>query len=226
MPTHKATIRRENERTILAAAEEIFAQFGFKGATTALIAARAGVPKANLHYYFPTKEQLYRKVLEDICGAWMDAATAFDLCDDPREALPSYIEAKMALARTRPHGSKVWANEIIQGAPILRNYLEATLKPWFEHHARRIDTWIERGDINPIDPHTLLYMIWATTQHYADFSYQIQALSGSGALSSERIENSGRQVAEIILRGIGAIEPDTPRKPAESPARARNQAPS
>ena len=210
MTAHKAAIRIENERAILAAAEEIFAQFGFKGATTARIAARAGVPKANLHYYFPTKEVLYRRVLEDICGAWMDAALAFEHCDDPCVALPRYIEAKMKLALSRPHGSKVWANEIIHGAPILGSYLESTLKPWFQHQAARINAWIERGDIRPVDADSLLYMIWATTQHYADFSRQIEVLSGPGAFTEKHFRYNIKQATEIIMRGI-STDLKTPR---------------
>jgi len=205
MVIRKGAIRREKERLILNAAEEIFARFGFKGATTARIAELAGVPKANLHYYFPTKETLYRRVLEDLCQAWMDAAAAFDEHDDPRQALPTYIKAKMELSRTRPHGSKVWANEIIHGAPILRSYLSGTLKPWFERHVARIEAWVARGDIDPVDPHALLFMIWATTQHYADFSEQIRVLSGPNSFTRRRLEDTGQQLADIILKGVGAV---------------------
>lgn len=210
MTTRKGAIRREKERVILSAAEEIFARFGFKGATTARIAELAGVPKASLHYYFPTKESLYRRVLEDICEAWMDAAAAFDEHDDPREALPTYIKAKMELSRIRPNGSKVWANEIIHGAPILRDYLRCTLKPWFDRHVARIEAWVARGDIEPVDPHALLFMIWATTQHYADFSQQIHVLSGPNSLTQPHLEATGQQLANIILRGVGAKERTAP----------------
>ncbi len=205
MVSRRGKIRIEKERLILNAAEEIFARFGFKGATTARIAELAGVSKASLHYYFPTKESLYRRVLEDLCQAWMDAAAAFDEYDDPRKALPTYIKAKMELSRSRPYGSKVWANEIIHGAPILRGYLSGTLKPWFERHVARIDTWVARGDIDPVDPHALLFMIWATTQHYADFSEQIRVLSGPSSLTRKRLEDRGQQVADIILKGVGAF---------------------
>ena len=82
-PLVKISIRAENERTILEAAEAVFAEHGFGGATTAAIAARAGVPKANLHYYFPTKAALYRAVIERVLTAWLAAASSFDESDDP-----------------------------------------------------------------------------------------------------------------------------------------------
>ena len=86
----RPTIREENERALLEAAELIFAEQGFAGATTAAIARRAGVPKANLHYYFPTKEGLYRSVIERVLTAWLAAASSFDASDDPRGALSLY----------------------------------------------------------------------------------------------------------------------------------------
>ena len=112
-PLIKISIREENERTILEAAEAVFAEQGFSGATTAAIAARAGVPKANLHYYFSTKAALYRAVIERVLTAWLAAASSFDESDDPNEAISRYIGAKMDLARSMPLGSRIWASEII-----------------------------------------------------------------------------------------------------------------
>jgi TetR/AcrR family transcriptional regulator len=113
----RPTIRAENERALLEAAEAIFAEQGFSGATTAAIAKRAGVPKANLHYYFPTKEALYRAVVERVLTAWLAAAASFDASEDPREALAAYIGAKMDLAREMPLASRIWSAEIMRGAP-------------------------------------------------------------------------------------------------------------
>ena len=112
----KPSIREENERVIVAAAEAEFAEQGFGGATMAAIAARAGVPKPNVHYYFPTKERLYRAVVERVLTAWLEAASSFDTSEDPTDALTSYIGAKMDLARTMPLGSQIWASEIMRGA--------------------------------------------------------------------------------------------------------------
>ena len=123
-PIAKPSIREENERAILAAAEAVFAEQGFGGATMAAIAARAGVPKPNVHYYFPTKERLYRAVVERVLTAWLEAASSFDTSDDPAEALTSYIGAKMDLARTMPLSSQIWASEIMRGAPVIQDFLD------------------------------------------------------------------------------------------------------
>ena len=202
----KANIRRENEAVILEAAEAVFAEFGFRGATTSLIAERAGIPKANLHYYFPTKEALYRTVVERIFNIWLDAANSFDDCDDPADALTRYISAKMNISRKHPMGSKVWANEIIHKAPVIQDYLETTLREWTDSRVAIIRRWINQGKMRPVDPEHLLYLIWATTQHYADFGHQIDTLNGGKPLTDKQFEIATRQVVDVILRGVG-IDP-------------------
>ena len=137
----KIEIRKANEALILEAAEKIFAINGYKGAATGDIAREAGIPKANLHYYFKTKSNLYREVLKHILDDWMAAATTFDIYHEPEEALRTYIQAKMEFSRQRPFGSRVWANEIMSGAPVLDNFLSTTLKAWLNERVRTIRRW-------------------------------------------------------------------------------------
>ena len=199
----KPSIREENERVILAAAEAVFAEHGFGGATMAAIAARAGVPKPNVHYYFPTKERLYRAVVERVLIAWLDAASSFDTSDDPAEALTSYIGAKMDLARTMPLGSRIWASEIMRGAPVIQDFLDTTLTQWVRSRERAVKKWIAAGKLRPIEPRFLFYMIWATTQQYANAAHEIATLE-KGPLDDEAFERAKRQVVETILAGVAA----------------------
>ncbi|WP_145106252.1 TetR/AcrR family transcriptional regulator [Cereibacter sediminicola] len=204
-PSKREETRRETERAILIAAEKVFAEAGFGGATMQLIADMAGLPKANLHYYFPTKEALYRRVVEDIFGIWLRAAEALDTADCPVRGIGAYIDAKMEISRRHPFGSKVWASEVMHGAPVIQDYLETTLREWTEGRALAIRRWIADGRMRPVDPRHLLYMVWATTQHYADFGHQIQTLNDGRPLSDEEWAAATESVKEIILRGIGAI---------------------
>lgn len=203
----KAHIRMANEAHLLACAEVVFAERGFDGASTALIAERAGVPKANVHYYFPTKLALYRRVIEDIFEEWLRAAQTFDSSDDPIEAIGGYVRAKMALSRERPHSSKVWASEIIQGATHIKDILSTRVKPWMETREVVINEWVARGLLAPIDARALLYMIWAMTQHYADFNAQIKVLSGSRAFTKRVYEETTEAVVALVIRACGAKAP-------------------
>jgi TetR/AcrR family transcriptional regulator len=205
MPTQprKIEIREANQALILEAAEKIFAMNGFKGAATGDIAREAGLPKANLHYYYKTKSNLYREVLKHILDDWMAAASAFDVYHEPEEALRTYVKAKMEFSRQRPFGSRVWAREIMSGAPVLDNFLGTTLKAWLNERVRVIRRWIREEKIDSIDPHALMYLIWATTQHYADFERQIIILNGGKELSDRRYRQRTQEVVRLILGSVG-----------------------
>ena len=203
-PLSKKEIRQENERLILDAAEKTFAEAGFGGATMQLIADVAGLPKANLHYYFPTKESLYRQVVQNIFQDWLNAADTFDAAPGPAEGIGAYIDAKMEISRRHPAGSKVWASEVMHRAPVIQDYLETTLVEWTEGRMAVIRRWIDEGKMDDVNPRHLLYMLWATTQHYADFGHQIETLNGGAPLSDADWEAAKRSVKSIILKGIGA----------------------
>lgn len=199
----KAEIRQQNELLILESAEKIFAIHGFKGASTMQIAKEAGLPKANIHYYFKTKANLYEQVLENMLKDWMRAARMFKTHDDPAVTLTNYIGAKMDLARERPYGSKVWAIEIISGAPIVKAQLTTSLKDWVADCEITINDWVEAKKIVPVDAKALLYMIWATTQHYADFEAQIKALNDGKPLSDKEFKEKKSEVIRLVLMGLG-----------------------
>jgi TetR/AcrR family transcriptional regulator len=202
-PARKIEIREANEALILRAAEKQFALHGFRGTTTEGIADEAGLPKANVHYYFKTKANLYRQVLKGILEDWMDAAAAFESDEDPERALTLYITAKMQFSRQRPYGSRVWASEIMRGAPVMERFLGTTLKTWVTARVRIIRSWISDGKIRPVDPESLLYMIWAVTQHYADFERQIVILNGGNAIDERQYRDRVEQVVRLILGSVG-----------------------
>ena len=198
----KAHIRAENERLILEAGERIFAQHGFRGATMQMIADQAGLPKANLHYYFDSKEKLYRCVVEKIFEIWLQAASSFENSDEPKEALKLYIYEKMQISSRHPYGSKVWANEVMQGALIIQDFLETQLRSWTDGRIESIQAWIAAGKIRPVEPRWVMYMIWATTQHYADFGHQIETLNADAPLSEAQWEAASETVFEVIWNGL------------------------
>ena len=204
-PQKRTEIRQQNETLILQAAEKVFAEAGFGGATMQLIADVAGLPKANLHYYFATKEDLYRRVVQNIFEIWLNAAGSMDRAPGPVEGIGSYIDAKMDISRSHPCGSKVWASEVLHGAPVIQDYLETTLRNWTMGRAALIQRWIDEGKMAPVDPHHLLYMLWATTQHYADFGHQIETLNGGTPLTDAQWQAAKDSVKGMILRGIGAV---------------------
>ena len=206
MSNHKIEIRRSNVEKILLGAEKIFAEKGFAGTAMADIAAQVQLPRSNLHYYFSTKTELYSAVLLGLLEVWKQDALCFETYDDPRLVLSSYIRAKMNHSRTRPHGSKVWANEMIHGDPTLGLALDASLYDWAKMKEAKIRQWVLDKRILPVEPSSLLYMIWASTQHYADFDHQVMIINDHQPLSDIQFERALQTVTSVILRGIG-LEP-------------------
>ncbi len=199
----KHAIRQENVARILEAAEAVFATKGFSGATTGEIATRAGIPKPNLHYYFRTKEVLYRAVLDDILALWLDATASIVKEAEPAKALRRYIEAKMAYSRTRPFASKVFANELLHGAPAVKGFLGGAMKKLVDEKTEVIEGWIAAGKLKAVDPHHLFFMLWAATQTYADFDCQVAAVLGKKKLGPADFDRAAETVSALVLRGLG-----------------------
>lgn len=206
MTNPKIKIRQKNVEKILLAAEKVFAQKGYAGTAMADIAQEAELPRTNLNYYFSTKEDLYREVLINLLGSWQQEGACFERFDDPRVVLTSYIMEKMTHSRLRPHGSKLWTNEMMHGAPIFRDKLDEHLAIDAKVKEAKIRQWVEEKRIRPVSPSALLYMIWASTQHYADFDHQVAALNGHQPLSDAQFAEAVQTITAVILRGIG-LEP-------------------
>ena len=195
--------RRDAEARILAAAEEIFAEAGYSGATTAKIAERAGLPKANLHYYFRTKGALYRRLIERILEEWLASGEQIRPEANPAEAFSSYIAAKVDASRRRPYASKVFANEILHGAPHSGDYLRNQVRAWVEAKGEVIEGWVKRGKMQPVEPHHLFFVIWAATQTYADFETQIRAVLGRDKIRTADYEDATRLITAMVLGACG-----------------------
>ncbi|MDZ4145407.1 MAG: TetR/AcrR family transcriptional regulator [Burkholderiales bacterium] len=201
----KGAIRQSNEALILTAAEQVFAGAGFSGATMAAIAEACGLPKANLHYYFGSKQALYRAVLARTLTDWLVPAHGITPGADPRTAIEAYIRAKMALSALRPHASRVFANELLHGAPVLGELLATELRDMVREKAAVIDGWIAAGRMAPVDSTHLFFTLWAATQTYADFDAQVSAVLGRPGLAPAEHARATEHVVQLVLRGCGLL---------------------
>ncbi|MGJ8588653.1 MAG: TetR family transcriptional regulator C-terminal domain-containing protein [Yoonia sp.] len=174
-------IQQRNRAAILSAGLDIFSQYGFRGATLDQIADAAGLSKPNLLYYFPSKEAIHTALLERLLETWLDPLKALDGSGDPITEIMGYAQRKLAMSRDFPRESRLFANEVLQGAPHIENILKTDLKALVDEKAAIIQRWADEGKIAAIDPHHLIFSIWAFTQHYADFDVQVRAVLGDKA---------------------------------------------
>jgi TetR/AcrR family transcriptional regulator len=196
-------IRQKNEQLIISAAEEEFARHGYKGATMNNIAQRAGLPKANIHYYFNSKLELYAAVLSGIIELWDGTLNELRAEDDPAAVLPAYIATKIRFSRDFPLASRIFAIEILNGAPNLVEYFNDAYRSWFRSRTDVFRAWMEQGKIAAVDPAHLIFLLWSSTQHYADFACQIKAALGRPALTDGDYQTATATLTQIILRGCG-----------------------
>ncbi|WGL15184.1 TetR/AcrR family transcriptional regulator [Microbulbifer bruguierae] len=196
-------IREKNYQLILDAATAVFAQHGYKGASMMAIAEAAGLPKANIHYYFRNKSLLYSAVLERIIAEWNQGLESISPQDDPGEVLAAYTASKVRLACEQPLSSKLFASEIIAGAPYLQNYIRTELRAWLRAKSQVFEAWMGQGKMRSVDPSLLIFMIWSTTQHYADFETQVLLATNRREYDEETIERITEFVTGMILRGCG-----------------------
>ncbi len=201
-PTRRSRAVAAKRQAILAAALEFFSQFGIHGTSLDQVAERADVSKTNLLYYFPSKEALYIAVLKDILDVWLAPLRA--LRDDlqPLDAIGEYVRMKLEVSRDHPQASRLFCLEMLQGAPLLKGELEGDLKALVEEKSAVIEGWIAQGRLAPVEPHHLIFMLWATTQHYADFASQVEAITGQTLSDPVFFQQTVENVQRMVIEGI------------------------
>ncbi|TPV55404.1 TetR family transcriptional regulator [Aestuariibacter sp. GS-14] len=202
----EGSIGAKNKRNILSAAEKAFATHGFKGTSVQQIADEAGLPKTNILYYFKSKQGLYVALLQDIMALWNSRFDMVTSKDDPAISLADYIAEKMTMSRTHPLASKIFAMEVLNGAPYLTKFFRNEHVAWMNGRVAIIESWITQGKMQAVDPSYLLFHIWACTQHYADFSAQISSLRGK-TMKRADFDDATRELVRLVLTGCGLAVP-------------------
>ncbi|OAN84313.1 TetR family transcriptional regulator [Jannaschia sp. EhC01] len=177
-PKPRTRIQEKNRARVLEAALEVFSLHGFRGATLDAIASEAGLSKPNLLYYFASKEEIHVTLLEGLVDTWLAPLREMRAEGDPQAEILAYVRRKLQLSRDFPRESRLFAQEIVQGAPRMIQGLSTDLKALVDEKAAVIRIWMASGQLAPSDPHHLIFSIWSLTQHYADFDVQVRAVLG------------------------------------------------
>ena len=199
----EGSIRQKNKAIIFNAAKKEFVTYGFKGASIKRIAERANIARANIHYYFKDKTDLYQQLLSSIIAVWNNDYDTLTADKEPKQVLSDYIRAKVMHAKNDPDASRIFASELIHGAPVLNEYLHSDFKIWLQSKVNVIETWIKQGLIDDVNPHHLLFLIWSSTQHYADFEQQILTIMNRADYEEDDITQVTNFLTDFILRGCG-----------------------
>jgi TetR/AcrR family transcriptional regulator len=187
---------------ILDAAEEEFARYGLAGARIDAIAARTGVVKATIYYYFESKEGLYKAVMQRI-GSELDAA--FQQLASERlpveEALKASIQAGIAYGAAYPHRGMLWFYEAVQNQG---QY--GQLSGWqksFWSMTTILERGIAEGVFRSLDPFLTTINILGVCTFYFNAYENLKYLDPNRQLlSSEAIEQQTQEAINLILAGV------------------------
>ncbi|EJL79411.1 TetR family transcriptional regulator C-terminal domain-containing protein [Variovorax sp. Varisp85] len=185
------------------AAIEVFASEGLAGASTQAIADKAGLSKAQLHYYIESKEALYRQVLQDILTDWIVVFGFSDEAFGPRKVLGDLIQRKMMFSFEHPLRSRIFTAEMLRGAPVIDDMMD-TSKQRTDQAAAVIQNWMNQGLMDKADPMLVLFHIWAVTQFYADHATQAAYFRNVAQQGDDKDRRYLiEQVTEFLLKGAG-----------------------
>ncbi|PSW18295.1 TetR family transcriptional regulator [Photobacterium sanctipauli] len=194
-------IRQKNQDRIIEVACRLFAEQGYAATKMVDIARAADIPKPNVFYYFSAKDNLYRAVLESVTQPLLEASQPIEQLDDPAEALTEYIKAKLRISRDHPFASKVFANEVMSGANYLPEDIAAELLKQSQMIIGKFSQWSQQGVMAALPPHHLMFTIWAATQTYADFSWQICNVMDKDKLDENDFEEAAAFLTQFVING-------------------------
>ena len=175
-PEKLSRIQREKRSAIKQAALDVFSIYGLRGATLDKIAQAAGLTKPNILYYYASKDDIYFDLLNGLLDDWVAPLRKISKTGDPLHEILNYMRAKLAMSREKPRESKLFATEILHGAPLTQDVLSTSLKEILDEKVAIIEFWIAEGRLAPVNGYHLFFSIWSMTQHYADFDVQVKAL--------------------------------------------------
>lgn len=177
-PRRQSRIQKKNREAILTAALREFSARGFAGTTIDQIAEAAGLSKPNVLYYFQSKDAIHNELLRGLLDLWLGPLREMRAEGEPADQILAYARRKLEMSRDYPQESRLFANEMLQGASRLGPVLGGELRDLVDEKSALISQWIAEGRIAQVDPHHLLFSVWALTQHYADFEVQVRAVLG------------------------------------------------
>lgn len=227
-PKHsrRAINRDRLEADIAAEAVRVFAECGYEGTSIATVAENAGLSKQNLMYYFPSKQALYQRVLDNVLDEWLERMEHLaDPSQEPQEVLRAYVQAKLRFSREQPWASRVYAMEVIGGAHLYGAQIQNRVVPLLRKDIEVFEHWISAGKIAPINATHLLFAIWAMTQSYADFATQMTLVLNRKQLTRKDFDDAEKLIVDMVLAAIRVPEPATVATPAPAPASAPAPAP-
>ncbi|NOZ33383.1 MAG: TetR family transcriptional regulator [Alphaproteobacteria bacterium] len=194
-------IRARNEAKILKAAVDLFSRKGFDGTSITEIARISSLPKANVYYYFPKKNDIYTRLIEKVMAGWDKALEHITLEREPRAALSDYVKAKLEYSRDNAIESRFFANEMLRGGQFFSALQKAHMRSVTRKHVEVLNHWIAAEKMVAVDPNHFFMMLWGATEYYANFSILATETLEKQKLGKKDFEAAHATIMKTIIHG-------------------------
>ena len=193
----------EVRRRLLDAAEEVFAARGYRGASTREIAARAGIGKRMLFYYFASKEAVYGAVLERVIGGMVAIHEQFR--NDPGPVgLAEAIEGITYFGAANMRALTVLVREIMDDGPHLPTLAASLLGPLFARGGAELARNMDEGIFRRDDPMHVLLNVGGATMYYFLMVPLLRHIWDRDPLAPETLTERAAAVRDVLLHGLAS----------------------
>ncbi len=196
LPSPRKVRAADTRAAILAAAERIFAEAGLAGARTDAIAARAGVNKALLYYYFKSKDTLFHAVLEDhLKEFYRQGMETLGTGGSARATLLRYVSMHFDFIASRPYYPRLFQRLTMTGGRPLARLAERYISPLGRKLAEVIRHGMATGEFRPCDPQHTAISLAALTVFYFSAAPVVRVV---GHLDPYATANLRRRKEEVL----------------------------
>jgi TetR/AcrR family transcriptional regulator len=204
-PLPRTPATRDPEATkcqILDAATVEFAIGGLSAARTESIAAKTGVTKAMIYYYFNSKEELYRAVMQRCFNEDLHLLKQLNLDQlTPPDALVAVISGLYQKMCNRPQMASILALESIQNSG--KYYPQQTSEVLFGQLIGLLDRGIESGDFRLLESrHTAISIVGCCAFYFITHENIKHMWPGQDLLSPAMIDQQSKEATNMILAGV------------------------
>ena len=194
-------------RRVLDAAEAVFAERGYAGASTREIAQAAGIGKRMLFYYFPSKDALYRAVLDRVLVGMREIQERFR--GDPGPiGLAETVDGIVHFAAANLRPLKLLMREIMDGGPHLPEIAREHIGPLFEQGAADVQRNMTTGVFRTAEPMHVLVGVGGLTLYYFLLVPLLRLIWDRDPLAGEALAGHVTWVHLLMSHGLATSAPE------------------
>ncbi len=190
-------------RRIVATAEDIFAEQGLAGARMDEIARAAKVNKALLYYYFRSKEELHRFVLETLLSQ-LSARVGEAVTDMPSASkrLSAMVNNFFDFVLAHPNYPRLIQREIMSRGPNMGWIVSEYYRPLHRWLVRLIEEGISAGEFRRVDARNAAVTVVAIMVHYFSAAPVLRQVLGHDPLRPREVAKRREAVHDFLVHGL------------------------